>query len=451
MMTRNCWAILASLLLLGLCGCRHDAAQAETGKEAEGADEAAVTVPVEPAQRRAIAQVVQGLGSCEALLNATATLAPAVEGRVLEILAKQGDAVKAGQPVVQLDARVAEANFSEKKLTREGLEASLRLLKALPRLEEQKALQLAIDDAKVGVEKAESIIQRLQPLLQQKEIPEQQMFEARLALNQARVQQEKAEMALTIAMLGARAEAIEEAQVRITTAAATETQAKVQRDLHTIRAPIDGILDAITCRLGQSLAMGTPIGEIVDAQQLNALVWLPVRDARLVRVGQAAQVCSSDSPATRKVPGGEANKQMDSFSGQVAYVGQVVDPQTGNVPVRVLVDNPQGRLRLGQMITVAITVDEKPNLLAVPVAAISDLGEGPLLSVVRNGKSVLLYPQLGRKDQQWVEVVGINLKPGEPVVVDGNYNLPEGTKIREQREQGGDENAPAEKPAEAKP
>ena len=75
----------------------------------------------------------------------------------------------------------------------------------------------------------------------------------------------------------------------------------------------------------------------------------------------------------------------------------------------------------------------------MPVAAISDLGEGPLLSVVRDGKSVLLYPQLGRKGQQWVEVVGINLKPGEPVVVEGSYNLPEGTKIREQREPAGDE------------
>ena len=179
--------------------------------------------------------------------------------------------------------------------------------------------------------------------------------------------------------------------------------------------------------------MGTPIGEIVDPRQLYALVWLPVPDARLVRVGQAAQVSSSDSPAGRKVLPGEANKEIDSFSGQVASVGQAVDPQTANVPVRVLVDNPRGRLRPGQMVAVAITVDEKPNLLAVPVAAISDLGEGPLLSVVRAGKSVLLYPQLGRKGQQWVEVVGVNLKPGEPVVVEGGYNLPEGTKIRSRR------------------
>ncbi len=140
-------------------------------------------------------------------------------------------------------------------------------------------------------------------------------------------------------------------------------------------------------------------------------------------------VRSSDLPASRKVTAGGADKEGVSLSGQVAYVGQTVDPQTANVPVRVLVDNPDRRLRLGQMVAVAITVADKPNLIAVPVAAISDLGEGPLLCVVRDGKSVLLYPQLGQKDRQWVEVVGIDLKPGEPVVVEGNYNLPEGTKI----------------------
>ena len=219
---------------------------------------------------------------------------------------------------------------------------------------------------------------------------------------------------------------MEEAKVRITVAAATLASVQGQRDLLTIRAPIDGILDKITCKLGQTLTVGTPIGEVVDSRQLYALVWLPMREASQVAAGQPARVRFSDSPAADKV---EAENAAGVFPGKVASVGQVVDPQTGNLPVRVLVDNPQGRLRLGQMVSVAITVREKANLLAVPVAAISDLGEGPLLSVVRNGKSLILYPQLGMTDQQWVEVVGIDLKPGELVVVEGNYNLPDDTPV----------------------
>ncbi len=375
-----------------------------------------------------MSQIIVGLGSCEPLLNKTATLTPVAEGRVVEILVKPGQRVKAKQPIVQLDKRVAEANFNEKKTTREGLEATLRLLKALPRPEEQKLMQLAIDDAKASVQKAESLAGRLQSLLDRNEIPQAQMLEAKLSLDQARMQQQKAEVTLKLALLGPRAEAVEEAQSHIASAAAGEASAKQQRDSLTIASPIDGVLDKITCRLGQTLTVGTPIGEVVDASQLYALVWLPSGDARLIRPGQRAKVTLNGSAAAaRATQAGKAD--FDSFAGIVEHVGQVVDPQTGNLPVRVLVENSEGRIGAGQMVTVAIIVSERSGVLAVPATSITDLGEGPLLSVVRKDLAVLAYPQLGVKDKGWVEVIGIDLKPGEPVVVEGNYNLPDDTPV----------------------
>jgi RND family efflux transporter MFP subunit len=408
------------LAAAGGCGGRSQAAaDAENNKPSDP-----VPVRAQAVELRNMSQVIVGLGTCEAPLNKTAGLASAAEGRVAKILAKPGQAVKAGEPVVQLDATVAEANYQEKKITREGLEASLRLLKALPRPEEQKLLQLAIDDAKVSVQKAESVVARLQPLLERKEISEQQMFEAKLALDQARVQQQKAELTLTVAMLGARREAVDEAAARITAAAAVEASTKGQLDLLTIRSPIDGILDKVACRLGQSLTVGASVGEIVDPRQLYALVWLPTPDARLIQAGQPARVTPDDTSSPGK-------SDAEPIAGTVDFVGQVVDPQTGNVPVRVLVENPEKRLRPGQTVTVAITVVQRSNVLAVPAAAITDLGEGPLLSVVRNEKAVLKYPQLGLKDQGWVELTYFDdIKPGEPVVVEGNYNLPDDNPVK---------------------
>ena len=152
------------------------------------------------------------------------------------------------------------------------------------------------------------------------------------------------------------------------------------------------------------------------------------QDARLVRAGQPARVTPDDSSTSGAVPG-KAQAEPQSFAGTVDFVGHVVDPQTGNRPVRVLVDNPERRLCLGQTVAVAITVLQRSNVLAVPATAISDLGEGPLLSAVRMQKASLMYPQLGLKDKGWVEIIGINLKPGEPVVVEGNYNLPDDTPV----------------------
>ena len=79
---------------------------------------------------------------------------------------------------------------------------------------------------------------------------------------------------------------------------------------------------------------------------------------------------------------------------------------------------------------VTITVDEHSGVLEVPSQAILDLGEGPILSVVRDGKAVVLHPEAGTPHDGWVAVTGTDLKEGEPVIVEGGYNLPEGTAVK---------------------
>jgi membrane fusion protein (multidrug efflux system) len=115
--------------------------------------------------------------------------------------------------------------------------------------------------------------------------------------------------------------------------------------------------------------------------------------------------------------------------GKVAFVGRIADPQTGSLPIRVLVDNPEGRLTIGQSVTVSIIVEERKSVLQVPVAAVLDLGEGPILSIVRDGKSFVLHPEVRTPHQGWVEIAGTDLKEGEPVIIEGGYNLPEKTAV----------------------
>jgi HlyD family secretion protein len=324
----------------------------------------------------------------------------------------------------------------------------------LPRPEEQKIKQLAVDDAKIGVKKAEAIVERLQPLLARKEIPQQQMFDAKVAVEQARVQQQQAEAQLVLLMLGPRPEAVKEAEQRIAGADLAVAAAETQRDLLTIRSPIDGVLDKITCRLGQTVAVGTPVGEVVDTRQLYALLWLAPHDAGLVRVGQKAGIEAirsvKDPPARGETPATQP-------SGRVAFVGRVADPQTGNFPVRVLLDNSQQRLGVGQTVAVAITVREKQAALVAPVAALFDLEDGALLTVVRGGKSVSLRPQIGIRDKQWVEVLGTDLKAGEPVITQGGWSLADGTAVQAKEKKTeppadeADAPPPAKEPAEGQP
>jgi len=419
-------AVLAIVLLVltaAIGGCRGK------GQEEEG-EEKKVAVHAAEAQRRAIRQSLSALGCFEALLDRGGVVTPAVEGQVSEILVTQGQRVSAGDPIVQLDARIAEANMIEKEAALDAAEASLELLRALPRPEEQENYKLAIEAAAVAVAKAEAVAEKLRPLAKRGEISQQQMFEAELAVKQARLQQQTAEGLFAVALLGPKPEAVAEAEARVAMAEAALASAQTQLKLHTIVSPSDGVVDSLSCRLGQTLAPGTPIGEVVDARQVYALVWLPAADARLVRVGQSAEVTMRE---WRKGPAGNnAAQHQQPIAGEVVFVGQIVDPQTGNLPVRVLVEDAAAAAAgvvLGQTVAVEIIVAEKAAALAVPIRAIEDIGHGPVLSVVRDDKSVELHPRVGVRGTDWVEVLDTDLKAGEPVILEG-YNVPDGTEVR---------------------
>ena len=42
----------------------------------------------------------------------------------------------------------------------------------------------------------------------------------------------------------------------------------------------------------------------------------------------------------------------------------------------------------------------------------------------------MLWPRLGLKNKAWVEVEETNLQPGEPIIAEGGYNLPDRTRVR---------------------
>jgi hypothetical protein len=96
----------------------------------------------------------------------------------------------------------------------------------------------------------------------------------------------------------------------------------------------------------------------------------------------------------------------------------------------VLVENLHASLVVGETLEVTITTGRRDDVLAVPAAAINDLGEGPVLHAVRQGKTAVLHPRLGMKDAGWVEILETDLQPSEPVIVEGGYNLPAKTEVK---------------------
>ena len=109
----------------------------------------------------------------------------------------------------------------------------------------------------MAVTLAKEAADRLRPLLARREVSEQQLFVAEKALEQAVIQQQTAEAQLRVMMIGPRPEAIAEADGKIKTADALVDFSRAHLDYHTIRAPIDGVLDSLHCHPGQTIAVGT--------------------------------------------------------------------------------------------------------------------------------------------------------------------------------------------------
>jgi RND family efflux transporter MFP subunit len=410
-------------------GCARSIAGHASAETEEEPAEPAVTVRVAPAEVRTLEQTVRAFGQCEALVGKLAMLTPVLEGHVHTILVEQGASVKAGQPIIELDPKLPAADLAEKHAMREGAKASLELLLSLPRSEEQDISKLAIEQARVALDRAQSQLDHLKPLAQRNEVSPQQLFDAEKAVEQARLQKESAEAQYRLSMLGPRAEAADEGKARVLIADQAVKTSQARLDFHTLRAPIDGVLQDLTCHPGQTIAAGTSVGEIVDSRQLYVLAWLPVGSAQLVRAGQKAKVTAALAATTAAPAADDEGKATLTLAGEVVFIGQIADPQTGNLPIRCLVDNPDALLAVGQSVSISITVREESSMLSVPTAAIFDLGEGPLVNVVRDGKSVTLHPTLGTSHDGWTAISNTDLREGELVVIEGGYNLKDETPV----------------------
>lgn len=414
------------VLLAGVnSGCnRKEVPPVEQSSENEVAEPAAVTLQVKNAEERTIAPTVSALGRCEALPDRQALIAPMVEGQITKLLAHQGDAVSAGQAIVQLDTTLAEADVLEKRAAEQSAVASLAALKSLPRAEEKRAAELAVENAKIAVEKTRAVVERLRPLRERAEIADSQLFEAEEAAKEARLQQESAEAQVKLLGLAPRSELIAEAESKITVAEEALKTAQARLQLLTIKAPIAGVVTNLTSRVGQTCSVGTVLGEIVDSRDVLVVVWMPVARAHQIQVGSTARIHGT---AAGKSAAPTAAREL---LGRVQYVGHTADAQTGSVPIHILVANEGNPLTVGQTVSAELFVGERAATLCVPVDAVRDEGEGAVMTVVREGKAAVLHPQLGSSDGAWTAVLDTDLKPGEPVAISGAYNLPDGTPVK---------------------
>jgi RND family efflux transporter MFP subunit len=339
-------------------------AQSEHGK-------AATLVTTATAVRRDVPVTVEVNGSVVSL-NSVDVRAQ-VSNIVKKVHVKEGQFVRAGEPLFSLDDRADRANLEKAKAQQQRDQATLADLERQYRRSQELLAQNFISKSAADNTLSQVDAQR-----------------AAVASDRAAVQ-----------------------------------AAQVALSYDSIRAPISGRIGAIPMFAG---SLAQPSAIMVTITQLDPIaVSFPVPEGRLQDLLAAAR---THSPVTASVPG-----LKEPLRGVLSFVDNTVDPQAGTVKAKAQFTNAAQQLWPGQYVTTSISVRTLKDATVIPQAAIITAPNGRIVYVIGNDSSV--QPRAIDLAYSFGELAVVNgVEPGERIVVEGKQNLRAGSHVRFERAAG---------------
>jgi HlyD family secretion protein len=260
-----------------------------------------------------------------------------VGGRVSSVLVPEGATVRAGQPLVIFETDLGALQISEQRAVVGEKRANLAKMRAGPRSEE-------VVRARAESENAERERRRLKSLLDEGVIGRQQYDDA--ATKAKTAQESYRELAR-----GSRVEDIRAAEAALEREEQRLAFLLRQSQEAVVKAPADGIVEALDLRPGDLVAANQPVARILEPSQLWVRVWVPEPSLGRVRVGQKAAI-SVDTFPGREFPGSvvEIREQGEYTPRNIQTLKQRMDQVFGVKvavePTRELKPGMAARVRL---------------------------------------------------------------------------------------------------------
>jgi len=295
----------------------------------------------------------------------TANIVPDASGRVGRILKKQGDKVGQGELLATLDM------------------TSLELM--------QKQARAAMAVAQTAYQNAKLNSERMKKMLENQAISQMQFENTQLALDAADTQAKSAKANLDL----------------------VDYTAKNAY----MKAPFAGIIAAKNMEEGDMInpmmGMGQSILTLMDLSKVKIVVDVPAEEIEKIMIGQKCLVKISSRPG-------------EDFISEVYSKNLAADPLSKTFKVEIKIENPEMKIKAGVYADISIEYVHKENVYLLPLSALI-AGDKEVI-VNENSTARKRAVTVGLKNGSRFEVVA-GVRPDELVIVEGNYDLKDGTAI----------------------
>ena len=280
-------------------------------------------------------------------------------GRISRLFADEGDRVKAGQLLAEMDPVRYKAAVEELQAEVAAQEQYLARFLSGTRPQEIKKAKAEVRAWKARVRDAELVFKRARELSRTRYVPEQELDSARAALEAARAGLDAAQQALSLAVEGPRKEDIARARQALKAKQAALSLARERLKDTRLYAPADGIIRDRILEVGSIASPQVPVFTLALTDPLWVRAYVPERELGRIREGMRALVTTDSFPG----------KRYEGWVGSISPVAEFTPKPVETTELRtklvyrcrVFVKDPAGELRLGMPATVTIPLNQQSS------------------------------------------------------------------------------------------